>query len=122
MRLKDRIAIVTGGARGIGEAIVRAYVAEGANVVIADVEIAKAEALADELAGRALAIRLDVRDAASIDALVAATVSKLGGVDILVNNAGVFNMGPLSEITEADFDRQFGINVRTLIGRCAKDS
>jgi NAD(P)-dependent dehydrogenase (short-subunit alcohol dehydrogenase family) len=115
MRLKDKTAIVTGGARGIGEAIVRAYVAEGASVVIADVEIVKAEALAVELAGKALAIRLDVRDIASIDALVAATVSKLGGIDILVNNAGVFNMSPLSEITEADFDRQFGINVRGLI-------
>jgi NAD(P)-dependent dehydrogenase (short-subunit alcohol dehydrogenase family) len=115
MRLKDKIAIVTGGARGIGEAIVRAYVGEGATVVIADVEIAKAEALAVELAGKALAIRLEVRDAASIDALIAATVSKLGGIDILVNNAGVFNMGPLSEITETDFDRQFGINVRGLI-------
>ena len=99
MRLKDKVAIVTGGARGIGEAIVRAYVAEGARVVIADIEIARAEALAAELGGKALAIRLDVRDTASIDALVAATVSKLDGIDILVNNAGVFNMGPLSEIT-----------------------
>src|SRR3984957_6176249 len=115
MRLKDKIAIVTGGARGIGEAIVRAYVAEGAKVVIADVEIARAEVLSAELAGNAFAIRLDVRDTASIDALVAATVSKLGGIDILVNNAGVFNMGPLAEITEADFDRQFGINVRGLL-------
>jgi D-sorbitol dehydrogenase (acceptor) len=115
MRLKDKIAIVTGGASGIGEAIVRGYVAEGAAVVIADVDIAKGEALAVELGGKALAIRLDVRETASIDALVAATVSKLGGIDILVNNAGVFNMAPLSEITETDFDRQFGINVRGLI-------
>ena len=112
MKLKDKVAIVTGGARGIGEAIVRAFAAEGAHVVIGDVEIEKAQSLAAELGGKALAVRLDVRDAKSIDALVAATVSKLGGIDILVNNAGVFNMGPLSEITEADFDRQFGINVR----------
>ena len=115
MKLKDKVAIVTGGARGIGEAIVRAYVAEGAHVVIADVETAKAQALAAELGGKTLALQLDVRDAASIDALVAATVSKLGGIDILVNNAGVFNMAPLSEITEGDFDRQFGINVRGLV-------
>ncbi len=112
MKLKDKVAIVTGGARGIGEAIVRAFAAEGAHVVIGDVEIEKAQSLAAELGGKALAVRLDVRDAKSIDALVAATVSKLGGIDILVNNAGVFNMGPLSEITEADFDRQFGVNVR----------
>ena len=115
MKLNDKVAIVTGGARGIGEAIVRAYVAEGAQVVIGDVETEKAQALATELGGKALALRLDVRDAASIDALVAATVSKLGGIDILVNNAGVFNMVPLSEITESDFDRQFGINVRGVV-------
>ena len=115
MKLKDKVAIVTGGARGIGEAIVRAYAAEGAHAVIADVEIAKAEALAAELGGRALAVRLDVRDAASIAALVATTVGKLGGIDILVNNAGIFNMGPLAEISEEDFDRQFGVNVRGLV-------
>jgi NAD(P)-dependent dehydrogenase (short-subunit alcohol dehydrogenase family) len=115
MKLKDKVAVITGGARGIGEAIARGYAAEGAQVVIGDVEIAKAEQLAAELGGKALAVRLDVRDAASIEALVATAVSKLGGIDILVNNAGVFNMGPISEITEADFDRQFGINVRGLI-------
>ena len=115
MKLSDKVAIITGGARGIGEAIARGYAAEGAHVVIGDVEIAKAEQLAAEIGGKALAVRLDVRDAASIDALVATTVSKLGGVDILVNNAGIFNMGPIAEITEADFDRQFGINVRGLI-------
>ena len=114
MKLKNKVAIVTGGARGIGEAIVRAYAAEGAHAVIADVETAKADALAAELGGKSLAIRLDVRDKASIDAMVDAVVSKLGGVDILVNNAGIFNMGPLSEITEDDFDRQFGVNVRGL--------
>jgi NAD(P)-dependent dehydrogenase (short-subunit alcohol dehydrogenase family) len=114
MKLRDKVAIVTGGARGIGEAIVRAYVAEGARVVIADVETAKAEQLAAELGDKALAVRLDVRDKASIDSL-ASVVAKLGGVDILVNNAGIFNMGPLSEITEEDFDRQFGVNVRGLV-------
>jgi NAD(P)-dependent dehydrogenase (short-subunit alcohol dehydrogenase family) len=115
MKLENKVAIVTGGARGIGEAIVRAYAAEGAHAVIADVETAKADALASELGGKSLAVRLDVRDLGSIDSMIDAVVSKLGGVDILVNNAGVFNMGPLSEITEEDFDRQFGINVRGLV-------
>jgi D-sorbitol dehydrogenase (acceptor) len=115
MKLKDKVAIVTGGARGIGEAIARAYAAEGAHVVIADVEMEKAQALAADLGGKAMAVRVDVRDGASIDAAVALTVATLGGVDILVNNAGVFNMGPLEEITEADFDRQFGINIRGLL-------
>jgi D-sorbitol dehydrogenase (acceptor) len=115
MKLKDKVAIVTGGARGIGEAIVRAYVEEGAKVVIADVETAKAEELARELGPAALAVRLDVRSAQEIAAAVARTVEAFGGVDILVNNAGVFNMGPLAEITEADFDRQFGVNVRGML-------
>jgi len=115
MKLKDKNAIVTGGARGIGEAIVRAYAAEGAHVAIADIEIGKARALAAELGGKAVAVELDVRDARSIEAAVAEVIAKLGGVDILVNNAGIFNMGPLSEINEADFDRQFGINVRGLL-------
>ncbi len=115
MKLKDKVAIVTGGARGIGEAIVRAYAKEGAKVVIADVETAKAEELAKDLGAAAIAVKLDVRDKAQIDAAVAKAVETFGGVDILVNNAGVFNMSLLSEVTEADFDRQFGINVRGLL-------
>ena len=116
MKLKDKVAIVTGGARGIGEAIVRAYADEGAKVVIADVETASAEALANELGtARAIAVKVDVRDRAQIAAAVARTVEAFGGVDILVNNAGVFNMGPLAEVSEADFDRQFGVNVRGLL-------
>jgi acetoin reductase-like protein len=115
MKLKDKVAIVTGGARGIGEAIVRAYAKEGAKVVIADVETAKAEELAKAIGAAAIAVNLDVRDKAQIDAAVAKTVATFGSVDILVNNAGVFNMSLLSEVTEADFDRQFGINVRGLL-------
>jgi NAD(P)-dependent dehydrogenase (short-subunit alcohol dehydrogenase family) len=115
MKLKDKVAIVTGGARGIGEAIVRAYAAEGAHVAVADVEFELAQKLAGELGGKAMAVRIDVRDSRSIEAGVAEVVAKLGGIDILVNDAGIFNMGPLDEITEADFDRQFGINVRGLL-------
>jgi len=115
MKLKDKVAIVTGGARGNGEAIARAYVEEGAKVVIADVEIAKGEELAESIGGAAIAVRLDVRDKDQIAAAVAKAVETFGGVDILVNNAGVFNMGPIAEATEADFDRQFGINVRGLL-------
>ena len=115
MKLKDKVSIITGGARGIGEAIARAYAAEGAHVVISDVDTGKAEALAEELGGKAMALTLDVRNKASIEGMVAAVISKLGGIDILVNNAGIFNMAPLSEITEEDFDRQFGVNVRGLI-------
>jgi acetoin reductase-like protein len=114
MNLQDKVAIVTGGAQGIGEAIVRAYAAEGARVVIADVAEDKAQALARDIGNKALAVRLDVRDPASIEATVKAAVERFGGIDILVNNAAVFDMQPLLEATEASFDRQFAINVKGL--------
>jgi D-sorbitol dehydrogenase (acceptor) len=115
MKLDGKVAVVTGGARGIGADIVRAYVAEGARVVIADVETEPAQALAAELGDAAIAVRLDVRDAASIASMVQAAVDRFGGIDVLVNNAGVFTMAPLEEITEAEFDRVFGVNVRGLV-------
>jgi D-sorbitol dehydrogenase (acceptor) len=114
MKLKDKVAIVTGGARGIGEAVVRAYCAEGAKVVIADIEIAKAQEIASELGANALAVKLDVRDSKSISSLISATVAKFGGVDILYNNAGVFDMGPILEVSEASFDKVFAVNTRGL--------
>jgi acetoin reductase-like protein len=114
MKLQDKVAIVTGGAQGIGEAIVRAFAAEGARVVIADVAQDKAGALAQDIGNKALAVRLDVRDRASIEATVKAAVERFGGIDILVNNAAVFDMQPLLEATEASFDRQFAINVKGL--------
>jgi len=105
---------VTGGAQGIGEAIVRAYAAEGARIVIADVAEDKAQSLARDIGNDALAVRLDVRDPASIDATVKTAVERFGGIDILVNNAAVFDMQPLLDTTEASFDRQFAINVKGL--------
>jgi acetoin reductase-like protein len=114
MKLKNKIAIVTGGAQGIGEAIVRAYAAEGARIVIADVAEDKAQSLARDIGNDALAVRLDVRDPASIDATVKTAVERFGGIDILVNNAAVFDMQPLLDTTEASFDRQFAINVKGL--------
>jgi NAD(P)-dependent dehydrogenase (short-subunit alcohol dehydrogenase family) len=114
MKLKDKVAVVTGGAQGIGEAIVRAYAAEGAHVVVADMAAAKAEALARELGGKAMTVRLDVRDRASVDALVKTVVGRLGGIDILVNNAAIFEMEPVLEVTEASFDKQFAVNVKGL--------
>ena len=115
MRLKDKVAVVTGGAQGIGAAIVQAYAAEGAHVVVADVATDKAEALAASLGGKAFAHPLDVRSRPSIDATVAAAVDRLGRIDILVNNAAVFDMAPILEITPESFDRQFAINVRGLL-------
>ncbi|OBQ86056.1 MULTISPECIES: L-iditol 2-dehydrogenase [unclassified Mesorhizobium] len=115
MKLKDKVAVVTGGAQGIGAAIVRGFAAEGAHVVIADMALGKAEALARELEGKATALQLDVRDLASIEAMVASVTRTHGGIDILVNNAAVFDMGPLLEISEKSFDLQFSVNVKGLL-------
>ena len=110
-RLAGRHALITGGARGIGEAFARAYVAEGAKVAIADLDQARAAAVAASLGDAAVAIGMDVADQASIDAGVAEAVERLGQIDILVNNAALFTAAPIVEIERADYDRIFSVNV-----------
>jgi len=111
MKLKDKVAVVTGGAQGIGEAMVRAYAGEGAHVVVADMAVAKAEALARELGGKAMAVRLDVRDQGSVDAMVKAVVARLGGIDILVNNASGFGTAD----DEADWAKSLDIDLMATV-------
>ena len=109
MRLQGKTALITGAARGIGEAFARAYIAEGARVCIADIDIARARETADAIG--ATAIQMDVADQSSIDAGVAEAIAQLGHIDILVNNAALFTAAPLVEIERADFGRIFDINV-----------
>jgi D-sorbitol dehydrogenase (acceptor) len=109
VRLAGKTALITGGARGIGLAFVRAYLAEGARVAIAD--IAGAEEAAREFGDSAIGVTLDVTDQASIDAAVARAADWGGGIDILLNNAAIFDMGPTVEITHASYDRVFAVNV-----------
>ena len=117
-RLQGKTALVTGGARGIGRAIVEAYVREGAKVMIADLLEDDATKLAAELGDDARGVRVDVTDRASIQAAVNAANDAFGGVDILVNNAGIFDMCRLDEITEAMYRRQFDVNVAGTIFTC----
>jgi 3-oxoacyl-[acyl-carrier protein] reductase len=113
MRLKDRIAIVTGGASGFGEGIVRRFVEEGARVAIADLNGEAAERLAGELGQ--LAVRTDVSDAASVDAMTKAVQDRFGRIDILVNNAGIGHRPqPLDQLDEEAFDRIFRVNARSV--------
>lgn len=114
MKLQGRTAIVTGGAKGIGAAIVERYVAEGARVAIADIALGEAEALAAGLGDAAFAVRLDVTRPDSIAAAVDATCSRFGGIDILVNNAAVFDLAPVVEVTEKSWDILFDVNVKGL--------
>ncbi len=109
-RLEGKSALITGAARGIGAAFARAYAAEGATVAIGDIDMARAEATAAEIAG-AYAVRLDVTDQASIEAGVAAVAERAGRLDILINNAAVFDAAPIVEITRESYERLFAINV-----------
>ncbi|MFZ1346867.1 MAG: L-iditol 2-dehydrogenase [Tabrizicola sp.] len=111
MRLKDKTALITGAARGIGLAFARAYLAEGAEVAIADINLAAAQKAAAELGPKAHAIALDVTRQDSIDAGFAEVVAKMGKLDILINNAALFTAAPTVEITRADYDRLFAVNV-----------
>jgi D-sorbitol dehydrogenase (acceptor) len=114
-KLAGKVAIVTGGARGIGAAICRRYAKEGAHVVVADRLADEAKATAASIGGRAFAIELDVTDRSSIERLVAETMATAGRIDCLVNGAAVFDMAPIVEITETSFDRLFAINVKGLL-------
>ncbi|MDR3470796.1 MAG: L-iditol 2-dehydrogenase [Devosia sp.] len=115
MKLEGKVAIVTGGARGIGAAICRRYAEEGARVVVADRRESDGAALAAELGGGGFAVPVDVAHLDSIAAMVEAVVARAGGIDILVNNAATFDLAPILEITEESYDRLFSVNVKGLL-------
>ena len=115
MRLKDKAAIITGGARGIGAAIAAGYVNEGARVCVADIELDVAQETAKALGNGSIAIKVDVTRLSSIQACVAEAEKQLGGIDILVNNAAIFDMAPFGEITEKSYDKVFSVNVKGLL-------
>ncbi|MCT8161944.1 L-iditol 2-dehydrogenase [Pseudoruegeria sp. SHC-113] len=110
-RLDGKTALITGAARGIGAAFAQAYLREGAQVAIADINIARAQETAAELGENAFAVEMDVTRQESIDAAIAATVARFGQIDILINNAALFTAAPVVEIERADYDRVFQINV-----------
>lgn len=112
MRLQNKIALITGGARGIGLGFAEAFVAEGAKVVIADINIERALEAAKSIGTAASAVRLDVTDISSIDETVAKIDAEFGGIDILVNNAAIFDMAPINGITEDSYDRVFDVNLK----------
>jgi D-sorbitol dehydrogenase (acceptor) len=115
MKIRDKAAIITGAARGIGKAIAERYVKEGAKVVIADLNEPGAKAVASALGPNALGIKLDITEQASIDATIAAAIGHFGGLDILVNNAGIFDLAPIVEITRESYRRVYAVNVEGLL-------
>lgn len=115
MRLKDKCAIVTGGASGFGEGIVRKFVAEGARVIIADLNGDGAQALADALGANATAHQVNVASGEDVKAMVSAALDVLGHIDILVNNAGTTHLpAPMEDISEDDFDRVLAVNAKSV--------
>lgn len=118
MRLAERVAIVTGAGRGLGRAYATAFAAEGAAVVVAEIDEMAGRATADLIAaagGRSLAITTDVVSVGSVDKMVAATLEAFGRIDVLVNNAAIYDgirCAPVEALTVEEWDRVLAVNVR----------
>ncbi|MEO6310514.1 MAG: SDR family oxidoreductase [Leifsonia sp.] len=117
MRLENKNAIVTGGAGGIGRATALAFAAEGAKVAVVDLRADAAEAVVEEIraaGGTAVAIAADVSNEEDIQRIIATTVSEFGGVNVVFNNAGIIRRTTAVETTAEDWDRVFGVNVKSI--------
>ena len=115
LRFQDKVALVTGGASGIGRATAVLMAAEGAAMVVADVDEQAAQVVAREISdagGRAIAIRCDVSDAAQAEAAVQRVVSEFGRLDVLFNNAGITRRATVVDLAEDDWDRVMAVNVK----------
>lgn len=114
MKLEGKVAIVTGGAQGMGRAIARRFVEEGAHVVVADLQKDAAQAVAAELDG-SVAVEVDVRNQKQVQTMVEMAIREFGALDILVNNAGVGKIIPFLDTTEKDWDFMFDVNCKGLL-------
>lgn len=115
MRLKDKVAVITGAAQGIGLACAREFAREGARVMLSDVNRERGEAAAAALRAEGHDVRFtacDVGDKSQVDALIAATVAAFGRLDCAVPNAGVVHVADFLDLTEADFDRVLRVNLK----------
>ena len=112
--LAGRTAVVTGGAQGLGYAIAEVFIAEGARVVLGDLDLDRTRAAADALGGAevARAVRCDVTSGADVDALVATAVTDFGGLDVMVNNAGITRDATLRTMTEEQFDEVIAVHLK----------
>lgn len=118
MRLKDKVAIITGGGSGIGHETAKLFAKEGALVTVADVNLEAAERVAAEIDGKARAVRVDVAKSADVKALVDGTVAAHGRLDIMVNNAGYGITGSVVEVSEDDWNALMAVNVNGVFFGC----
>lgn len=112
MKLKDRTAIITGAARGIGRACAERLIAEGARVILTDIDDAQGQETAQALGHGADYLHCDVGDAQNVQRVVDTVIASHGAIDILINNAGITAAGDILEISEADFDRVIRVNLK----------
>ena len=112
MRLKDRVALITGGARGIGFATAEAFLREGAKVVVVDVDADAVNEAAEKLGQGTLGLVMDVTKRESVDSCVEEINKQFGTIDILVNNAGIIKDAQLSKMEEAEFDSVVSVNLK----------
>jgi len=115
MRLKGKVAVVTGARRGIGRAIALEMAKEGAKIVVSDIDLKECEAVCDEirkLGSEAIAVKCDVTKKDEVDEMMEKAVHKFGRIDIMANNAGVYVAKPLEQTTEKDWDFVVGINLK----------
>ena len=110
-RLKDKSALITGSARGIGRSFAERYIKEGATVAITDIDFEAASATAEELGEAAYAVHLDVTKQDSIDAAMAEVADRAGKIDIVINNAALFDASETVDITRASFEKLYSVNV-----------
>jgi 3-oxoacyl-[acyl-carrier protein] reductase len=122
MRLRDKISIITGSARGIGRATALKFAAEGAHVVVCDLDQASIDAVVKTITGqggKASGFVVDVTDRSSIDAMVSAVIAKCGRIDTLVNNAGIVQDARMINMTDDQFDKVIDVNLKGTYN-CAK--
>ncbi|MBI4763727.1 MAG: 3-oxoacyl-ACP reductase FabG [Deltaproteobacteria bacterium] len=123
MRLKDKVAIITGAGRGIGKTVALAFAANGSDIVAVDLALSSAEATAEEvkaLGRRALAVKCDVSKGDDVERMAKVSARELGGIDILINNAGIADIAPkpFFQVTEEEWDRIMSVNLKGVFLCC----
>ena len=115
MRLRDKVAVITGAASGFGKGIAELFVNEGAKIVVADLNGEGARSVAENIGDQAVAVQCDVARKADVQSMIETAVSSFGGLDILVNNAGATHKNKsLLDVTEEEFDRIYDVNVKSI--------